>query len=233
MIINKQFQLKHPRIAAVPKQTNYPIQWTIEHHKKALDTSYVETWMRMQRIVIVGSSGSGKSTLARDLGQKLDLPVVHLDNHYWKPGWVSTPAAIWQEKVNKLAQGEYWILDGNYRDTLDVRLQAADTVVFMDLPRWLCACRAIKRRIQYRNKPRPDMAPGCRESLFKPDFPEFLVRIWDYPNRAKPDVERRLQELDPQTRVIRLTSRNDTARFLNDPITFATRTETMPLVGNS
>jgi adenylate kinase family enzyme len=114
-----------------------------------------------------------------------------------------------------------------------VRLKAADTVVFMDLPRLVCAFRAIKRRIQYRNKPRPDMAPGCQESLFKPDFPEFLVRIWDYPNRAKPDVERRLQELDPQKHVIRLTSRNDTVQFLNDPVMFAAKTQTMPLVGNS
>ena len=189
--------------------------------------------MSIQRIVIVGSSGAGKSTLARDLGQRLNLPVIHLDKHYWKPGWVGTPAPIWQEKVSELTQGEQWIIDGNYRDTLDVRLQAADAVVFLDLPRWICACQAIKRRIEYRNKPRPDMAPGCQETLFKPDFPEFLVRIWDYPNRAKPDVEKRLLDLDPRTRIIRLTSHNKTAQFLADPVMFATKTQTMPLVGNS
>jgi adenylate kinase family enzyme len=194
---------------------------------------YMEIWMRMQRIVIVGSSGAGKSTLARQLGQKLNLPIIHLDKHYWHAGWIGTPESIWQDKVLELTQDEQWIMDGNYRSTLNTRLQAADTIIFMDLPRWLCACRAIKRRIQYRNKPRPDMAAGCQESLFKPDFPDFLLRIWDYPNRAKPDVEQHLFELDSRKRIILLNSRSDTNKFLADPIMFATRLQSMPLVGNS
>lgn len=235
MIINKQCQLIQSRATSLPYQINYPIPRVIEHQKigQYLTALTLETWMRMQRIVIVGSSGAGKSTLARELGQKLDLPPIHLDKHYWKPGWVGTPAQAWQEKVTELTQSEQWIIDGNYRDTLDTRLQAADTVVFLDLPRWVCAFRAIKRRIQYRNKPRPDMAPGCQESLFQPDFPEFLFRIWDYPYRAKPDVEKRLFELNPRKRIIHLTSRSDANRFVADPITYATKIQTVPLAGNS
>lgn len=189
--------------------------------------------MRMERIVIVGSSGSGKSTLARELGKKLNLPIIHLDKYYWNPGWVSTPAPIWKEKVSALTQAEQWIIDGNYRDTLDTRLQAADTVIFLDLPRWVCVCRAIKRRIKYRNSPRPDMAPGCEETLFKPDFPDFLFRIWNYPHRAKPNVEKHLFELDPRKRIIRLSSRNDANKFIADPIMYATKLQTVSLVGNS
>ena len=37
----------------------------------------------MQRVAIIGSCGAGKSTLAKSLGEKLDLPVIHLDAHYW------------------------------------------------------------------------------------------------------------------------------------------------------
>ena len=33
----------------------------------------------MRRIVVVGCQGSGKTRLALGLGQKLSLPVVHLD----------------------------------------------------------------------------------------------------------------------------------------------------------
>lgn len=235
MKINKQCQLIQSRTATMPFQTNYPIPGMIKHQmiEPTETVLNVETWMRMQRIVIVGSSGSGKSTLTRELGKKLDLPIVHLDKYYWHPGWVSTPTPVWQEKVAELVQDEKWIMDGNYRCTLDMRLQVADTIVFLDLPRWVCAYRAIKRRIQYRNKPRPDMAEGCQETLFKPDFPEFLLRIWDYPNRAKPDVEKQLLALDPRKRVIRLNSRAAANKFLEDPIMFAARTQTLPLVSNS
>ena len=41
----------------------------------------------MERILIIGCSGSGKSRLARQLGQKLGLPVVHLDQLWWKENW--------------------------------------------------------------------------------------------------------------------------------------------------
>jgi adenylate kinase family enzyme len=235
MIINKQCQLIQSRTAIMPIQFNYPIPRMIKHQmiEPTELVPNVETRMRMQRIVIVGSSGSGKSTLAQELGKKLDLPIVHLDKHYWHPGWISTPKPVWDEKVAELVKDEQWIMDGNYRCTLDVRLQAADTVVFLDLPRWVCGYRAVKRRIQYRNKPRPDMAVGCQETLFKPDFPEFLLRIWDYPNRAKPDVEKHLFELDSRKRVVRLTSRAAAHKFLEDPLMFAARTQIMPLVGNS
>jgi adenylate kinase family enzyme len=46
----------------------------------------------MQRTLVLGSSGSGKSTFARQLGQLLQVQVIHLDSHHWQPNWVATPA---------------------------------------------------------------------------------------------------------------------------------------------
>ena len=173
---------------------------------------------KMKRVLILGSSGSGKSTLARMLGATLELPVIHLDRHFWQPGWIETSEAEWFEIVQQLIQREQWIIDGNYRSTLDIRLQAADTVVFLDLPPWLCALRAIKRRIQYRNSPRPDMAHGCREQLFDPQFPQFIQHILEYPNRALPDVKTRLRPYLNSKDIIWLKTTKDVTDFLKTPL---------------
>ena len=50
----------------------------------------------MERVVILGCCGAGKSTLARQLGIKLELPVIHLDTYFWQVGWVeSDPLFVW------------------------------------------------------------------------------------------------------------------------------------------
>lgn len=189
--------------------------------------------MNMERVIIIGSSGSGKSTLARQLGQKTGLPVIHLDLHYWHPGWIASPDVVWRQRVQELTRGSRWIMDGNYRETLDLRLAAADTVLFLDLPPWLCAWRAVWRRIQYRKRQRPDMAPGCQETLFGPDFPGFLLRIWDYPQRARPDVLQRLAELNGEAQVIHLKSRAEARRFINNPEQFTTSASSQTLGASS
>lgn len=199
---------------------HYPIEYAVGH----LDANLVENGTSMERVVIIGSSGSGKSTLARTLGEKTGLPVVHLDLHFWHPGWIGTPDPIWQEKMEAIVKPSKWIIDGNYRRTLDIRLQAADTVIFLDLPRWVCAWRAVKRRIEYRHKQRPDMAAGCQETLFAPDFPDFLVRIWQYPDRARPDILRHLSRLDGQKRMIHLRSSAEMQRFVAAPLAYAEQT---------
>jgi len=83
----------------------------------------------MQRIVIIGCGGSGKSTLASRLAGLLGLPVQHLDQLYWRPGWVATPDPQWRSTVAELCGRPAWIIDGNYGGTMDVRLAAADTIV--------------------------------------------------------------------------------------------------------
>jgi adenylate kinase family enzyme len=79
-------------------------------------------------------AGAGKSTFAGQLSAKTGLPVIHLDVYFWKPGWVQPSDTEWRAVQNTLLAGEAWIADGNYHETLDLRLARADTVVFLDTP---------------------------------------------------------------------------------------------------
>ena len=164
----------------------------------------------MRRVSIIGSGGAGKSTLAREMGNILGLPVIHLDREHWKPGWQETPKDEWHRKVEEIAAGEAWITDGNYGATMEIRLAASDTVIYLDYPRHICIYRVIRRGIKYRNQTRPDMAEGCTEKFNL----EFLEWLWQFPNRSRPRIERLLTELGPETNLIRLTSPAETERYL-------------------
>lgn len=121
----------------------------------------------MKRIVIIGSGGSGKSTLARKLGEVLHLPVYHLDKLYWQPNWQELPRGAWLRVQQEIFAQPAWTMDGNYGGAMEVRLAAADAVIFLDRPRLLCLWRVFKRFLRYRGRVRPDMTQGCEERLTK------------------------------------------------------------------
>ena len=113
-----------------------------------------------QRILVLGSGGSGKSTLARALGDRLGLPVVHLDLHFWNFGWKPTPDTEWQERVRRLVASDRWVMDGNFSGTLPLRVARSQAVVFLDLPRLVCVRSVLARWWRYRLRSRPDL-PTC------------------------------------------------------------------------
>jgi adenylate kinase family enzyme len=138
----------------------------------------------MKRIVIVGCGGAGKSTLARQLGPLLRLPVVHLDAVFWQPGWQAISREQEHALLEEIAVREAWIIDGNYQATMPLRLEAADTIIFLDFSTWRCLYRVLKRYVQYRGRTRPDMGEGCPEKLDG----EFLHWILRYRISARPRV---------------------------------------------
>jgi adenylate kinase family enzyme len=164
----------------------------------------------MQRIMIVGGSGTGKSTLARAMGAKLDLPVVHLDRHYWSPGWVKPDDAEWRRRVAELADGKAWVMDGNYSATFDLRLPRAEALVWLDLPRRIYFPRAVWRSIAHYGRERADIGPGCRDHI---DL-DFLFRwVWSYPTRSRPRTFALVRELAASRRVVILRRPREVAAF--------------------
>ncbi len=115
-----------------------------------------------RRVVVTGMAGAGKSTFARQLSAKTGLPVIHLDVHFWKPGWVEPSDTEWRDVQSTLLASEEWIADGNYHETLDLRLGRADTFVYLDTPWRLCAARAFVRGLHC-----PDgtqLPDGCEDT---------------------------------------------------------------------
>lgn len=163
----------------------------------------------MNRIVLIGSGGSGKSTLARQIGEKRKLQVWHLDQLFWNPGWVPTNKEEQRLTQQSLMEEERWIMDGNYNGTMDLRLEQADTIIFIDLPRVVCLYRVLKRNWQYRNRTRPDMAEGCEERL---DL-GFLKWVWSYPTKHRPVILKRLRNYAHEKTIIVLKSRKDVRLF--------------------
>lgn len=165
----------------------------------------------MKRVAIIGSGGSGKSTLAIEIGRRLELPVHHLDKLFWSPNWVERPQQEWQELQESLCSKPTWVMDGNYGGTMDVRLTACDTIIFLDMPRVLCLWRVTKRFFKYRGKVRPDMTQGCEERLTR----EFLLWVWNYPKDKKPEILARLETLKSTKTVRVLTSPRAVQNFLS------------------
>jgi adenylate kinase family enzyme len=163
----------------------------------------------MKRVLILGPSGSGKSTLCERLGKILGIPSIHLDRHYWKPNWVYTPEDEWRAKVKDLISSETWVMDGNYTSTLKLRSSAADTIIFIDVPRRLSYLRVFTRFLKFRGETRPDLTEDCPEKI---DW-DFIRWIWDYPRIRKPVILRFLKEMESTKNVFILLGQRDIEAF--------------------
>lgn len=167
----------------------------------------------MQRIVILGNAGSGKSTLARELGRRLNLPVVHLDRLFWEPDWVEADNQVFRTRVEQAVAGDTWISEGNYsRRTFDLRLPRADLVIWLDTHRATCLRRVMLRSAL--NRPRTDLPAGCTEKLNKA-FLKFLSFVWHFDRVNRPGIEAVRQAIAPQIPVIQLRSTREVSEFLD------------------
>lgn len=129
----------------------------------------------MKHVVIIGPCGAGKSTLSRELAQRLDLPLFHMEQFNWKAGWVQSSAEELRAKLQEVIVRDRWLIEGDYGGTLAERLDRAETVVYLDFPIRLCLWRVIRRIVTWHGRTRPDMTEGCPER-FDPKFLLYLIR---------------------------------------------------------
>ena len=158
--------------------------------------------------------------MARVLGESLGVEVFHLDGLWWQPGEYKITGAAsvaahtiaedeFLELEKRLAAGEAWVIDSGVAN-IGIRLARADTVVFLDLSRWICAWRVIKRH----NRPRPDYPEGVREGF---GWMWLLLRwIWKtWPTERRPSVLSAIEEYGAGATVVRLRTRPEVRSFLD------------------
>jgi adenylate kinase family enzyme len=171
--------------------------------------SRVRVLFPVKKVLVIGSPGSGKSVFSRRLGEIAGLPVIHLDQHFWRPGWAEPSREEWDQQLEELLRRDSWIIDGNYSRTMEMRLRYCDTAIFLDFPRHLCTWRVFKRSLGLRG--RPDLAAGCEERMDA----HFLKWTWDYPQRSRPGVMKRLAAAAEKTSVVTLTTNREVEEFLS------------------
>lgn len=165
----------------------------------------------MNRILVIGCCGAGKSTFSKALAKLVHLPLIHLDQQYWKPNWEETKEGEWVKKVKALVVPDQWIIDGNYGGTRNIRLKRADTIIYLDYSMFVIFPRVLRRIFKYRGMVRPDMPSGCKERF---DL-HFLLYVLNFNRTKRKDIYATLEKAKLNKQVYIFRNDTEADRFLN------------------
>ena len=158
----------------------------------------------MKKIIVIGCPGSGKSTFARALHNKTGVPLYHLDMMYWNADKTTVEKRAFLERLSAVLEREAWIIDGNYASTMEQRMAACDTVIFLDYPLEVCLSGIRERR----GKPRSDM-PWIEAE----EDAEFVEFIRNFNVQQRPQIIALLGKHSDKNRLV-FTSRTQADAFL-------------------
>ena len=146
----------------------------------------------MKRVAIIGNAGGGKSTLGRRLAELHDLPFFSVDQIQWLPGWIQADDDVVARRLDEIAGGESWIVDGwGPWPSVERRLAAADTIIFVDFPLWMHFWLAAERQISAaRGESRTDPLEGCDQLAVTKRLFEMIWRVDQY---LKPQLQEMLK----------------------------------------
>lgn len=161
----------------------------------------------MKKVIVIGCPGSGKSTFSRALHEKTGLPLVHLDLLNWNADRTTVPREVFRQRLADAMQGARWIIDGNYASTMELRIAACDTVIFLDYPTQVCL-DGIRAR---RGTVRTDLPWVETEEM--PEDEEFVAFVRGFETDSRPQVVALLKQYADKN-VIRFTDREQANEFL-------------------
>ena len=163
----------------------------------------IEGDSHMKKVIVIGNPGAGKSTFSRKLREKTGLPLFYLDMLWHKPDKTNVSREF-DEKLKEILQQESWIIDGNYLRTLRLRLEACDTVFFLDYPLEVCL-EGAKSRI---GKEREDMP--WQETELDEEFRQYIIA---FPKEQLPEMYQILEEYAGKIDAITFHSREEAEEY--------------------
>lgn len=159
----------------------------------------------MQKVMIIGCPGSGKSTFARRLRDLTDLPLYYLDMLWHKPDRTNITKEEFDARLIEITGRDRWIIDGNYRRTLRVRMEQCDTVFLLDYPLELCLTGA-QARIGTKREDMP-----WTETEFDGEFRQWIE---DFPKDQLPEIYELLEEYRDRRTIVIFRSREESDTYL-------------------
>ncbi len=129
------------------------------------------------KIYIVGTVGSGKSTLSRKLGDRLNIPVYHLDevvhqkDESTKTGNNKRADDEIERIFQEILKQNSFIIEDCLRERFIPALHQVDKVVYIDLPMKVLKYRVVKRFLKQKLR--------IEKSAYRPSL-QFLklMFIW-------------------------------------------------------
>ena len=159
----------------------------------------------MKKVIIIGCPGSGKSFFSQKLNQITKLPLYHLDMLYHNKDGSHISKEELEEKLKNIFKEEYWIIDGNYQRTLELRLKECDTVFLLDFPTDTCIAGAQARI----GKQRDDL-PWIEKELNE----EFKKSIINFSKEKLPQIYMLLEKYKANKNIFIFKTREDIDNFI-------------------
>lgn len=160
----------------------------------------------MKKVIVIGCPGSGKTTFAEKLNKRTGLPLFYLDAIWHKPDRTHISREEYDERLAEILELEEWIIDGNYSRTLEVRMQASDTIFLFDLPTEVCIQGATDRL----GKARYDV-PWIDTEL----DPKFKQEIEEFSEKTLPRIYELLEKYKENRQVVIFKSRRQADEYLS------------------
>lgn len=159
----------------------------------------------MNKVIVIGCPGSGKTTFAEKLSKCTALPLYYLDAIWHKPDKTHIPREEFDERITEIFTKPRWIIDGNYKRTIEMRLKECDTVFLFDLPVEVCLQGAIDR-----------IGKGCYdmpwiETELDPEFRQFIEA---FPNDTLPYIYDILEKYKNKKQIIVFRSRKEADEYI-------------------